>query len=109
MKIHLAIFLAIPALFLVPGALLAQNSTSLPSGGISKYALVVGNGAYNDLAPLANPVNDANDIAAALSLLNFSVETVINGSLEESVQNNDPLWYNATTNPPSYSEDGWDF
>ncbi|MCK4493767.1 MAG: caspase family protein [Methylococcales bacterium] len=37
-----------------------------------KVALVIGNSAYKQ-APLANPVNDANDIAAKLRHLNFEV------------------------------------
>ena len=48
-----------------------------------KYALVIGNGAYTSLPPLANPVNDANDIAAVLVHLGFAVERVLNGTLEE--------------------------
>jgi len=31
-----------------------------------KYALVIGNGNYTGLSKLANPVNDANDMTAAL-------------------------------------------
>ena len=46
-----------------------------------KFALVIGNGAYSNLAPLANPVNDANDIAAVLSHLGFTVDRVINGTM----------------------------
>ena len=48
-----------------------------------KFALVIGNGNYADLSPLANPVNDANDIAAVLEYLGFTVDKVINGSLEQ--------------------------
>ena len=35
----------------------------------AKFALVIGNGAYTSLSPLANPVNDANDISAVLEHL----------------------------------------
>ena len=38
----------------------------------SKVALVIGNGNYDE-APLRNPVNDANDIAAALKRLGFEL------------------------------------
>ena len=48
-----------------------------------KYALVIGNGAYTNLARLANPVNDATDMAAALRELGFDVEPVLNGSLNQ--------------------------
>ena len=40
----------------------------------SKVALVVGNAAYEHAPPLANPKNDAEDIAAILEGLGFSVE-----------------------------------
>ena len=46
-----------------------------------KFALVIGNGAYSNLTPLANPVNDANDIAAVLQHLGFTVDKVINGTM----------------------------
>jgi len=48
-----------------------------------KFALVIGNSNYSELAPLANPVNDANDIAAVLEYLGFNVDRVINGTLEQ--------------------------
>ncbi len=38
----------------------------------SRVALVIGNGSYEE-APLRNPVNDANDIAAALKRLGFEL------------------------------------
>jgi WD40 repeat protein len=45
-----------------------------------KYALVIGNGAYTGITKLNNPVNDANDMKAALQGLGFTVDTVVNGS-----------------------------
>ena len=48
-----------------------------------KFALVIGNGDYSGGLPrLANPVNDANDIAAVLEHLGFTVDKVLNGTLE---------------------------
>ncbi|NVO14755.1 MAG: caspase family protein [Rhodoplanes sp.] len=45
-----------------------------PSAGAQqKVALVVGNGAYRNATPLANPPNDAADVAAALRRLGFAV------------------------------------
>ena len=41
--------------------------------GEDRVALVIGNGAYTETAPLANPANDANDVAAALEGLGFEV------------------------------------
>ena len=38
-----------------------------------RVALIVGNGAYQNASTLANPPNDARDIAAALSGLGFQV------------------------------------
>jgi uncharacterized caspase-like protein len=38
-----------------------------------RVALVIGNGAYRSAPPLANPINDASDIANALRKLGFEV------------------------------------
>jgi hypothetical protein len=49
-----------------------------------KFALVIGNGAYTgSLSRLANPVNDAEDMAVALSGLGFIVDKLLDSSLEE--------------------------
>ena len=48
-----------------------------------KYALVIGNGNYSGISSLSNPVNDANDMEAALKELGFSVDKVLDGSLEQ--------------------------
>jgi len=39
----------------------------------TRVALVIGNGAYQRLSPLKNPVNDASDMAEALRKLGFEV------------------------------------
>ena len=66
------------ALFiLISGILFAQQN--IPP----KYALVIGNGAYTGLSRLTNPVNDANDVTAALQGLGFTVDKVLNGSLDQ--------------------------
>ena len=39
----------------------------------SRFALVIGNGAYRNVPALTNPPNDARDIAAALKSLGFNV------------------------------------
>ena len=46
----------------------------------AKFALVIGNGNYAGLARLVNPVNDANDIAAVLERLGFTVDKILNGN-----------------------------
>ena len=62
----------------------AQN----PQTREPRYALVVGNSDYKT-APLRNPVNDADDVAAALEGLGFRVTKIKNGSarqMRESVE-----------------------
>ena len=48
-----------------------------------KFALVIGNGNYIDIAKLNNPVNDANDMANTLKDLGFTVDKVLDGSLNK--------------------------
>jgi len=66
--------------FLVPSiALSAQEQ---------RIALVIGNGSYKS-CPLTNPVNDANDMAAALRKLGFSVVLKTNANqrtMENSIR-----------------------
>lgn len=47
---------------------------------VQRSALIIGNAAYQS-APLANPVNDAKDIAKALKQVGFKVTTVLDGDL----------------------------
>jgi hypothetical protein len=60
-------------LLLLPAFAFAQN----------KHALVIGNGNYANIARLANPVNDANDMEAALRGLGFTVEKALNANLAQ--------------------------
>lgn len=48
-----------------------------------RIALVIGNGNYEGMGKLANPVNDAEDMAETLSSLGFTVEVVTNAGLEK--------------------------
>jgi uncharacterized caspase-like protein len=48
-----------------------------------KYALVIGNGKYVNITKLNNPENDANDMAAALQGMGWTVDKVLNGTLEQ--------------------------
>ena len=48
-----------------------------------RYALVIGNSHYKNVAPLKNSVNDANDMAAELTNSKFEVIKVIDGSYEQ--------------------------
>ncbi|MCL2139021.1 MAG: caspase family protein [Treponema sp.] len=62
-------------------AIFAQNDPSVNSAP-QKYALVIGNGTYTGgLSRLANPVNDAMDIAAVLEHLGFAVDMLIDSTL----------------------------
>ncbi len=45
---------------------------------LRKVALVVGNAAYANALPLANPLNDANDVCSALRKLDFEVICKLN-------------------------------
>jgi len=65
-------FLAAFLMFLPVTGLFAQQ----------KYALVIGNSNYTGISKLTNPVNDANDMAAALQSLGFTVDKVLDGDLE---------------------------
>jgi hypothetical protein len=53
----------------------------VPVGAQQKYALVIGNGAYQTISRLGNPVNDAADIKAALEALGFQVDLLTNVNL----------------------------
>ena len=48
-----------------------------------RVALVVGNSHYKSTAALANPTNDANDVAAALTSLGFKVSLVLDADKRE--------------------------
>jgi hypothetical protein len=53
----------------------------------SRVALVIGNAKYKEVAELANPVNDATDIAKALKELGFEVTLLTNLKNKEAMQN----------------------
>ena len=63
---------------LIPAVLSSQQNVQPP-----KFALVIGNSAYTSVTRLNNPVNDAQDIAGVLEGYGFTVESVINGSLDQ--------------------------
>jgi hypothetical protein len=67
--------------FVFCSALWAQQATQAEQA--AKYALVIGNGNYTALGKLKNPANDADDIAAALKDLGFTVDKVLDGDLEK--------------------------
>ena len=53
--------------------LFLQVVLSSPLMAQQRLALVIGNADYAKISPLSNPINDASDIAAKLSSLNFKV------------------------------------
>ncbi len=54
-------------------ALAAALLLAAPAHAEKRVALVVGNSAYKQANPLANPVNDASEIASALKASGFDV------------------------------------
>jgi len=63
--------------------ILLLSSAAVFSFTQQKFALVIGNGNYTDLGRLNNPLNDANDMEAALRNLGFTVEKVLDGSIDQ--------------------------
>ena len=64
---------------LVVALVVAVLAATSAVAGEDRVALVIGNAAYTETAPLANPANDANDVAAALEGLGFEVIKVVDG------------------------------
>ena len=63
-------------------ALFATMLLSASACAQSRVALVIGNGAYRQVSALANPTNDANDVADSLQRLGFSVTRVANATFD---------------------------
>ena len=61
--------------------LLAFGPPTLSALDNNRFALVIGNAAYAGDAVLANPVNDAGDVAQTLESLGWQVTQVLNGDL----------------------------
>ena len=59
------------------------NVTQYDDSNVIKHALVIGNGNYTAISGLRNPLNDANDITAALQRLGFTVDKILNGNLDQ--------------------------
>ncbi|GHU23999.1 hypothetical protein FACS1894172_15720 [Spirochaetia bacterium] len=89
MKKFYVVFVAV---FLLPAGAFAQQ----------KYALVIGNAAYTNTTRLNNPVNDANDMTAALTGLGFQVDKILNGTLDQMEQAVVRLTRQLSTNANAY-------
>ena len=61
---------------------LTLPAAARPSDAAERVALVIGNAAYAHAPRLANPLNDAGDIGAALGRLGFSVTTLDNADYD---------------------------
>ena len=59
----------------------AVMATTLPLSAQDRFALVVGNAAYQSLTPLPNAQQDATTMAEGLTALGFDVDLVINANL----------------------------
>ncbi len=60
---------------MVAGAFVIAAAQASAANNGKRVALVIGNSTYQSAGTLANPANDAEDIAAALKELNFTVVT----------------------------------
>jgi uncharacterized caspase-like protein len=74
---------AVPCLALFALIVIAQDLRA--AGDNKRLALVIGNSAYREVAPLTNPVNDAADVAKKLKSLGFDVLLATNADLEKMV------------------------
>jgi Caspase domain/Domain of unknown function (DUF4189) len=69
-----------PLIGLMVGTLLAVQ---MPARADTRVALVIGNGTYQNVSALPNPVNDANDISDSLRRLGFDVKTLTNANFDD--------------------------
>ena len=77
-------------LILASALLLALNL----SAAAERHALVIGNANYQS-SPLRNPLNDAQDMAAALKGLGFQVQSLLDadaGQMEQAILNAKVCW-----------------
>lgn len=71
------------SLLLVATTLLLVMFLATPVGAEQRVALVIGNASYAHVSSLANPLNDATDIGAALERLDFKVTRLPNAGYSE--------------------------
>jgi outer membrane protein assembly factor BamD (BamD/ComL family) len=76
----------VPGRGLVTGVAFAAMAVCLvlsaPANAQTKVALVIGNGAYENVPQLPNPANDATDVAGAFLRLGFSVRLLTDASYD---------------------------
>jgi hypothetical protein len=78
------------------------GALALPASAQSKFALVIGNGAYTLVPALKNPVNDANDMEAVLKSLGFQVDLIKDGTLQKMNDGVDRFRKRLAGDPQSY-------
>ncbi len=66
--------------FAIAWALLVPLLGVVPGHAQARVALVIGNSGYRNVPALANPANDAADVAASLQRLGFTVRRIIDGT-----------------------------
>ena len=71
------------AVLLAGAALLGLHLLAAPALAGQRVALVIGNASYDHASSLANPLNDATDMGAALERLGFAVTKLPNASRAE--------------------------
>lgn len=69
-----------PVVLLVLGIFLSAMQLTLAA---ERYALVIGNGAYEHIDPLTNPPNDVRLVSERLRAVGFEVATLVNASKRE--------------------------
>jgi outer membrane protein assembly factor BamD (BamD/ComL family) len=74
-----AVLLAAAVIFVIAPTARADEPPNPPT----KFALVIGNGAYQNVPELPNPPHDAGDVAAAFRRLGFSVRLVTNATYDD--------------------------
>ncbi len=79
-RFKLCTLAALMALLAAPLAMFAQERAPA-SDGLSRVALVIGNGNYEGTTKLNNPGNDATDIGDMLSRLGFDVDVLTDADL----------------------------
>jgi uncharacterized caspase-like protein len=78
------LLLTIAIFLILPKAGQSEDSRGLIATGERRTALVIGNADY-PIAPLGNPVNDAQDMAEALRASNFEVNLLTNADRKQMV------------------------
>ena len=68
---------------LAAAAMLGLQLLATPASAGQRVALVIGNGSYDHAPSLANPLNDATDIGAALDRLGFAVTRLDNAGYSD--------------------------